>query len=249
MKCINSNRPQVIGASQPIVAPLGGDVILPCHVEPQLNVEELTVEWWRPDVPPDPRDPQSNYRYVHRYHDKHHEENMKKPAYAGRTEMFTDGLKHGNISLKISNVEQSDQGRYRCQIPQLGRASVIMFNVEPRSVETWTTKTPLHPHNLQSRGPNNETDVKGGPLYLSVLIPVLAILLILAVGVGGCLLYRRYRNQNTTSRPHQSESGGNLLAVRTQVVVEVCDGCNCSFKTTKAGGNRLMVRPITCQVP
>ncbi|XP_028419427.1 CD276 antigen-like [Perca flavescens] len=164
--CAN-DRPQVIGASQPIVAPLGGDVILPCHVEPQLNVEELTVEWWRPDVPPDPRDPQSNYRYVHRYHDKQHEEDMKKPSYAGRTEMFTDGLKHGNISLKISNVKLSDQGRYRCQIPQLGRASLIMLNVEPRSVETWTTKTPLHPHNLQSPGPNHETDVKGDRLYLS----------------------------------------------------------------------------------
>ncbi|XP_028420465.1 myelin-oligodendrocyte glycoprotein-like isoform X2 [Perca flavescens] len=154
------DRPQVIGASQPIVAPLGGDVILPCHVEPQLNVEELTVEWWRPDVPPDPRDPQSNYRYVHRYHDKQHEEDMKKPSYAGRTEMFTDGLKHGNISLKISNVKLSDQGRYRCQIPQLGRASLIMLNVEPRSVETWTTETPLHPHNLQSPGPNDANGEK-----------------------------------------------------------------------------------------
>uniref|UniRef100_A0A8D0A9S5 Ig-like domain-containing protein n=2 Tax=Sander lucioperca TaxID=283035 RepID=A0A8D0A9S5_SANLU len=106
------DRPRVIGSLQPIVARLGGDVILPCHVEPCLDVEELTVDWWRPDVPPDPEDPQSNYRYVHRYHDKHHEEDMKKPAYAGRTELFTDGLKHGNISLKISNVKQSDQGRY-----------------------------------------------------------------------------------------------------------------------------------------
>ncbi|XP_035849639.1 butyrophilin-like protein 2 [Sander lucioperca] len=231
---------EVIGSFQPIVAPLGGDVILPCHVEPQLDVEELTVEWWRSDIPPDPRDPLSNYRYVHRYHDKHHEEDMKKPTYAGRTELFTDGLKHGNISLKISNVKLSDQGRYRCQIHQLGRASVIMLLVEPRSVET--TETPLPPHNLQSPGPNNETDVKGGRLYLSAQIPGLAacVLLILAV-----LLQRRYRNTTTTSRPHQSESGENLLAVKTQV----CDGCDCSFKTTKADGNRLMVHPITCQVP
>ncbi|XP_028419422.1 CD276 antigen-like [Perca flavescens] len=154
--------PQVIGASQPIVASLGDDVMLPCHVEPQLDVEELTVEWWRPDVPPDPEDPQSNQRYVHRYHDKHHEEDMKKPAYAGRTEMFTDGLKHGNISLKISNVELSDQGRYRCQVLQLGRASVIKVIVEPRSGKTWTTETPLHP-----KDPNDETHKGKGVETLS----------------------------------------------------------------------------------
>ncbi|XP_028419423.1 myelin-oligodendrocyte glycoprotein-like [Perca flavescens] len=150
------DRPQVIGASQPVVAVLGGDVILPCHVEPCLDVEELTVEWWRPDVPPDPRDPQSNYRYVHCYHDRQHEEDMKKPMYAGRTEMFTDGLKHGNISLKISNVELSDQGRYRCQILQLASASVIMLLVEPRSVK------PTDPGDLQTPEPTDETDAKGG---------------------------------------------------------------------------------------
>uniref|UniRef100_A0A8D0ADY9 Ig-like domain-containing protein n=1 Tax=Sander lucioperca TaxID=283035 RepID=A0A8D0ADY9_SANLU len=123
------HRPQVIGSLHPIVAVLGGDVILPCHVEPQLDVEELTVEWWRADVPPDPSDTQSDYRYVHRYHDKHHEEDMKKPAYAGRTELFTDGLKHGNISLKISNVMCFDKGSYRCQIPQLGSSSIIEVTV------------------------------------------------------------------------------------------------------------------------
>ncbi|XP_035849640.1 butyrophilin-like protein 9 [Sander lucioperca] len=125
------DRPQVIGSLHPIVAVLGGDVILPCHVEPQLDVEELTVEWWRADVPPDPSDTQSDYRYVHRYHDKHHEEDMKKPAYAGRTELFTDGLKHGNISLKISNVMCFDKGSYRCQIPQLGSSSIIEVTVAP----------------------------------------------------------------------------------------------------------------------
>ncbi|XP_039677285.1 myelin-oligodendrocyte glycoprotein-like isoform X2 [Perca fluviatilis] len=125
----SEDLPQVIGSLQPIVAPLGGDVILPCHVEPQLNVEEMTVEWWRVDIKLDTRDPQSDYRYVHRYHDKQHKEDMKKLMYAGRTEMFTDGLKHGNISLKISNVMCFDQGSYRCQIPQLERASVIKITV------------------------------------------------------------------------------------------------------------------------
>ncbi|XP_034756984.1 uncharacterized protein LOC117962051 [Etheostoma cragini] len=162
------DRPRVVGASQPIVAAQGDDVILPCHVEPQLDVEEMKVDWFRPDVPPDPADPQSNYRYVHRYHDKHHEEDMKNPSYAGRTEMFPDGLKHGNISLKIRDVRRSDRGLYSCQVPHLGSAAVITLNVEPRYVET--TEKPRPPSNPSTPGPNPETG-EGGRRHLRV--PVL----------------------------------------------------------------------------
>ncbi|XP_032364406.1 myelin-oligodendrocyte glycoprotein, partial [Etheostoma spectabile] len=137
------DRPRVVGASQPIVAVQGDDVILPCHVEPQLDVEEMTVDWFRPDVPPDPGDPLSNCRYVHSYQDKQHEEDMKKASCAGRTEMFPDGLRHGNISLKIRDVRRSDRGLYRCQVPHLWSDADIKLNVEPRYVET--TKKPQHP--------------------------------------------------------------------------------------------------------
>ncbi|XP_074480462.1 myelin-oligodendrocyte glycoprotein-like isoform X5 [Sebastes fasciatus] len=125
-------RSRMIGSSQRIVSVLGDDVILPCHLEPQLNVENLTVQWWKPDIPLDPEDPQSNYRYVHSYHENHDEEDMKMSLYKGRTALNKDGLKHGNISLKIMNVRLSDQGRYRCEIPQLACASLIMLVIGGR---------------------------------------------------------------------------------------------------------------------
>uniref|UniRef100_A0A3B5A0B2 Ig-like domain-containing protein n=1 Tax=Stegastes partitus TaxID=144197 RepID=A0A3B5A0B2_9TELE len=111
--------PQVVCSSQPIVASLGDDVILPCHVEPPVEEEQLTVEWWRIDLPPDPRDPRSLDRYVHRYHDNQDEEDMKMPVYAGRTELLREELKHCNVSLKIINVKPSDGGLYRCFLPRL----------------------------------------------------------------------------------------------------------------------------------
>lgn len=122
-------EPHVIGSSQPIIAVLGDDVILPCHVDPRLNVEELTVEWWRPDLPPDPGDPLSQYKYVHRYHDHQDAEDTKMSSYAGRTALVAGGLKHGNVSLKIRNVKLSDQGWYRCVIKQLGRYSDMKLDV------------------------------------------------------------------------------------------------------------------------
>uniref|UniRef100_A0A7N6B5Z8 Ig-like domain-containing protein n=1 Tax=Anabas testudineus TaxID=64144 RepID=A0A7N6B5Z8_ANATE len=118
-----SGQHQVIGATEPIVAAQGDDVIVPCYIDPPLNVEELTVDWWRPDVPPDPTDPPDKYRYVHRYHDKNNVEDMKMSSYSGRTAIFKDELRKGNVSLKIVNVKLSDQGRYRCAVPQLGSAT------------------------------------------------------------------------------------------------------------------------------
>ncbi|XP_010781440.1 myelin-oligodendrocyte glycoprotein-like [Notothenia coriiceps] len=151
----NEGRPQLIGSSEPISAPLGGDVLLPCVVQPEINMENLTVMWWRPDIPVDPN------RYVHLHHENQHQEDLTMPSYVGRTEMFADGLKRGNLSLQIRNLKLSDGGTYRCIIPMLGIASTIMLVVfEPISDDTLTTTQ--FQGNLQTPDPKQETEVKVG---------------------------------------------------------------------------------------
>lgn len=110
---------RVIGSLQPIKAAPGDDVILPCHLEPWSNVQGLTVEWSKPDLKPDPSDRLSRVPYVHLYRDRREDLDMKLESYVRRTALFMDGLKRGNISLKIMNVTVEDQGRYRCFIPKL----------------------------------------------------------------------------------------------------------------------------------
>ncbi|KAL3051035.1 hypothetical protein OYC64_001331 [Pagothenia borchgrevinki] len=116
--------PQLIGSSEPIRAPLGGDVILPCVAQPQINMEGMTVIWWRPDIP-EPN------RVL--YHEKQHREDLAMPSYAGRTEMFADGLKLGNASLWIRNLNLSDHGSYRC-VSQLGRCPIIKLELFDRLI-------------------------------------------------------------------------------------------------------------------
>ncbi|XP_049424630.1 butyrophilin subfamily 1 member A1-like [Epinephelus fuscoguttatus] len=193
-------QPQVIGSPQPVLAALGDDVILPCHVEPRLNVEKLTVEWWRPDVPPDPGDPLNEYKYVHRYHDNLDEEGMKMSSYTGRTTLFTDSLKHGNMSLKILKVKLSDQGRYRCFLPQLQsrvRATVIKFIVETKHVEIRTTETPPHPTVIQTPQSKNETTITGGWPCPRRLIPPVLFCVLLIIG-GGYYIKRKCHKQDFT---------------------------------------------------
>ncbi|KAM6894292.1 tumor necrosis factor receptor superfamily member 14-like [Lycodopsis pacificus] len=64
-----------------------------------------------------------NYRYVHCYQSNRVEEDLQVDSYVSRTSLFTDDLKHGNVSLKIKKVKLSDGGIYRCDVPQLASAS------------------------------------------------------------------------------------------------------------------------------
>uniref|UniRef100_A0A3P8Q192 Ig-like domain-containing protein n=1 Tax=Astatotilapia calliptera TaxID=8154 RepID=A0A3P8Q192_ASTCA len=109
----------VVGSNLPIIAAPGDDVILPCHLEPTFDVQGLTVEWSKPDLKPDPLDRLSRVEYVHLYRDRQEVPDMKMASYFRRTELFMDDMKHGNISLKILNVSEEDNGRYRCFIPKL----------------------------------------------------------------------------------------------------------------------------------
>ncbi|XP_047454515.1 butyrophilin subfamily 3 member A2-like, partial [Mugil cephalus] len=100
---------QLIGSSQPITAVAGGDVILPCHLEPAQDVTTSTVEWSRSDLKP---------RFVHVLRVGQELMNIKNPSYNGRTLVLVEELKHGNISLKLSEVKPGDEGTYRCFIPE-----------------------------------------------------------------------------------------------------------------------------------
>ncbi|KAG8005916.1 Butyrophilin subfamily 3 member A2 [Nibea albiflora] len=136
---IKVSQYRVVCSSQPIVVALGDDVILPCHVKPEVNVVGRMVIWWTADIPPDPEDPQSEYRFVHKYDDYHDIEDMKMESYAGRTTLDKNGLKHGNVSLKITNTRLSDQARYRCEIPELMSSSTIKLVVgQPQVIGSLT---------------------------------------------------------------------------------------------------------------
>ncbi|KAK2899540.1 butyrophilin subfamily 3 member A2-like [Channa argus] len=98
----------VIGSPQPIVAMVGDDVILPCHLEPAADATDLAVEWARPDLDP---------RFVHLRRDGEELLMQQNPSYVGRTSLFINKLKCGDISLRISKVKLSDAGTYRCFLP------------------------------------------------------------------------------------------------------------------------------------
>uniref|UniRef100_A0AAQ6IBW0 Ig-like domain-containing protein n=1 Tax=Anabas testudineus TaxID=64144 RepID=A0AAQ6IBW0_ANATE len=109
----------VTGSSKPIVGIVGDDVILPCYLEPVMNVFDMTLEWARPDLDP---------RFVLVWRDGEELES-KHPSYIRRTSLFSDELKTGNISLKLTQVKLSDEGTYRCFVKALDEDATVRLLV------------------------------------------------------------------------------------------------------------------------
>ncbi|KAL7376018.1 hypothetical protein ABVT39_028030 [Epinephelus coioides] len=111
---------QLIGSSQPIVTTLGDDIILPCRLEPAEDVAGLTLEWTRPDLNP---------RFAYVWRSEQELVGKKHKSFEGRTSLFVDELKFGNISLRLSKVKLSDHGTYRCFIPEGERQTFVQLVV------------------------------------------------------------------------------------------------------------------------
>lgn len=102
------------------MATLGDDIILPCHLKPEEDASGLTLEWTRPDLDP---------RFVHVWRSGQELVGKKHQSFEGRTSLFIDELKFGNISLKLSKLKLTDEGTYRCFSPAQGLQSFVQLIV------------------------------------------------------------------------------------------------------------------------
>lgn len=97
----------MVGGHDLIHAKVGDDVILPCHLEPPFDVNSLTIEW------------RFQGQIIHLHHSGAKDDKTSDPKYQGRTSMFHDEFKKGNISLRLIKVTKEDEGNYTCFVPKL----------------------------------------------------------------------------------------------------------------------------------
>uniref|UniRef100_A0A4W5KDT2 Ig-like domain-containing protein n=1 Tax=Hucho hucho TaxID=62062 RepID=A0A4W5KDT2_9TELE len=98
---------EVLGPTDVIVAVAGDDIILPCYLKPQISAEDMTVDWLNLDLL-DSR--------VYRYQNHRIIGDDQIPSYRGRTSLFEKELWRGNTSLKLTRVQGTDEGHYKCFI-------------------------------------------------------------------------------------------------------------------------------------
>ncbi|XP_074480145.1 uncharacterized protein LOC141760930 [Sebastes fasciatus] len=123
----HGGQSQATGQPQPIVAMVGDDITLPCHVKPATDAVHQMLEWSRPDLNP---------RFVHLRRFGEDQLVDQNPSYKGRTSASIDRLKQGDMSLTLSKVKLSDEGTYRCFSPGLETDSSVQLIVVPVSVTT-----------------------------------------------------------------------------------------------------------------
>ncbi|KAF4114035.1 hypothetical protein G5714_004258 [Onychostoma macrolepis] len=92
--------------ADPLVAPLGSSVVLPCYVDEHLLMEGLEVEWRRTD----------SETLVHLYKNGESQGQAQQQDYHDRAHFFTDEIQHGNFSLHLANLRAEDEGRYTCKV-------------------------------------------------------------------------------------------------------------------------------------
>ncbi|XP_055369871.1 butyrophilin subfamily 1 member A1-like isoform X1 [Betta splendens] len=156
---------EVIGSDQAVQAVVGGDVILPCHMEPPFDVTTLTVEW------------KYVRAVVHKYKSQK-ETDSQNDQFKNRTSLFHNEMHKGNISLKLTNVNLTDAGNYTCSVPKL-QSQVKKDNVE------------LIVDSKDKKG-RDADDSETTALTAGLTIP--AVVILIAGVVAGLVWWRRQRN-------------------------------------------------------
>ncbi|KAM6184931.1 butyrophilin-like protein 2 [Rhynchocyon petersi] len=95
---------EVVAPQAPIVALLGEDVDLPCHLSPSMNAEHMELRWFRDTFSP----------AVLVYWDRKEQEGEQMPEYRGRVTLVKDDITAGHVAVRIHGVKASDEGMYTC---------------------------------------------------------------------------------------------------------------------------------------
>ncbi|NWW38855.1 VTCN1 inhibitor, partial [Panurus biarmicus] len=102
---------------------VGETVVLPCTTTPpgELTLSKSMLYW------------QIDQELVHFFQNGQDSLEGQDEKFHGRTSLFLDQMKHGNLSLKISNVQLGDDAEYSCIYRQTEnhqtKKSTIKLNV------------------------------------------------------------------------------------------------------------------------
>ncbi|XP_060052918.1 butyrophilin subfamily 1 member A1-like [Erinaceus europaeus] len=109
----------VLGPGAPVIAPVGKEAVLPCHLSPETNAEGMDVTWYRVRPP----------ALVHHYASYRDHLKDQSPEYRGRTEFLKQKITTGQVALSIHPILPSDDGEYRCNFGSSTFENEAQFNL------------------------------------------------------------------------------------------------------------------------
>lgn len=144
---------------------VGETVILPCTTaSPGQSISSNSMVYW-----------QIESVLVHFFRNGRDSLELQDPRYHGRTSLFLDQMKHGNFSLKLSNVQLVDTAVYTCIYKQTGdllnktqKSKIKLIVSAPSSIEE--APSPSGHSQISSRSPADVPCLAMLPLSFHLLV-------------------------------------------------------------------------------
>ncbi|XP_013365174.1 PREDICTED: butyrophilin subfamily 1 member A1-like isoform X2 [Chinchilla lanigera] len=95
---------QVKGPSSSVTARVGEAAVLPCHLSPPADAQNMEIRWYQAH----------QSALVHQYRDSRDHTEQQSLEFQGRTELLRENITHGQVALRIHPVLPADEGQYSC---------------------------------------------------------------------------------------------------------------------------------------
>ncbi|XP_036306137.1 butyrophilin-like protein 9, partial [Pipistrellus kuhlii] len=101
----NSEEVKVIGPGESILATVGEEVELPCHLSPYRDAEHMEILWFRGQASD----------VVHLYQGGQEPPGRQMAQFQNRTRLIKDEILDGTVILQLQGVLPADEGPYGCR--------------------------------------------------------------------------------------------------------------------------------------
>ncbi|XP_019806731.2 butyrophilin-like protein 9 isoform X4 [Tursiops truncatus] len=102
---MHSEEFRVVGHGEPILAHVGDEVEFSCHLSPYRDAEHMEIRWFR----------SRTSDVVHLYRERQEFYGQQMAQFQNRTELVTDEIADGSVTLRLHPVVPADEGPYGCR--------------------------------------------------------------------------------------------------------------------------------------
>ncbi|XP_067874651.1 myelin-oligodendrocyte glycoprotein-like isoform X6 [Heterodontus francisci] len=180
--------------SVPVSGFLGEQVVLPCIYKGNVPVSELQVIWWI-----------FNRGILHKFIDGNDDLTQQDPWFRNRTNLFKDQLEQDNWSIMISDLRQSDQNEYQCEIQQ---RETPVFHQDIHLFVTKRARTPVPDTPVPGPGPSTGLVVG---LVIAILVLVCIILVLVCIILGFILVIGKQQRWTENKRSINRNEASNVV--------------------------------------
>ncbi|XP_078060182.1 uncharacterized protein LOC144485972 isoform X5 [Mustelus asterias] len=176
----------------PVSGFLAEQVVLPCTYNGNVPVSDLQVIWGTP-----------KHKFLHKFVNGNDDLREQDPRFRNRTKLFRDQLEQGNWSVLLSDLRESDQSEYECQIYKRTSAGYYweQFDLVYLSV---TERLPTPGPNTPVPGPGLPDRARVG-LGIGILVAVFVV-----AGIGIYIFRKRQRRKQNRHTIDQNEASNGV---------------------------------------